>query len=44
LSQACCLHGFEDRVIFGGAGFVGLNLAEALAERGNEALLFDRAP
>jgi UDP-glucose 4-epimerase len=31
-------------VIFGGAGFVGLNLAEALAERGNEALLFDRAP
>lgn len=31
-------------VIFGGAGFVGLNLAEALAERGHEALLFDRAP
>jgi UDP-glucose 4-epimerase len=31
-------------VIFGGAGFVGLNLAEALKERGDEVVLFDRSP
>jgi UDP-glucose 4-epimerase len=31
-------------VVFGGAGFVGLNIAEALRERGDEAVLFDRSP
>jgi UDP-glucose 4-epimerase len=29
-------------VVFGGAGFVGCNLAAALAERGDEVVLFDR--
>jgi UDP-glucose 4-epimerase len=31
-------------VVFGGAGFVGCNLAAALAERGDEVVLFDRTP
>lgn len=31
-------------VIFGGAGFVGLNVAEALLARGHEVMLYDRAP
>lgn len=31
-------------LIFGGAGFVGLNIAEALRARGDEAVLFDRSP
>lgn len=31
-------------LVFGGAGFVGLNVAEALLRAGREAVLFDRAP
>lgn len=31
-------------VIFGGTGFVGLNIAEALLARGHDVMLFDRAP
>ncbi|MBR0956436.1 NAD-dependent epimerase/dehydratase family protein [Bradyrhizobium japonicum] len=31
-------------VIFGGTGFVGLNLAEVLLARGHEVTLYDRAP
>ena len=31
-------------VIFGGAGFVGFNIAEALAARGGEVIVFDRRP
>ncbi|MBR0782914.1 NAD-dependent epimerase/dehydratase family protein [Bradyrhizobium iriomotense] len=31
-------------VVFGGTGFVGLNLAEVLLARGNEVTLYDRAP
>jgi len=31
-------------VIFGGTGFVGLNLAEALLARGHDVTLYDRAP
>lgn len=31
-------------VVFGGAGFVGLNLAEALGARGCDVTLFDRSP
>ncbi|MBR0992071.1 NAD(P)-dependent oxidoreductase [Bradyrhizobium japonicum] len=31
-------------VIFGGTGFVGLNVAEALLARGHEVTLYDRAP
>jgi UDP-glucose 4-epimerase len=30
-------------VIFGGAGFAGLNIAEALLKRGRDVLVFDRA-
>ena len=30
-------------LIFGGAGFVGLNIAQALLERGHDVTLFDRA-
>ena len=30
-------------VIFGGTGFVGLNVAEALLARGHEVTLYDRA-
>ena len=30
-------------LIFGGAGFVGLNIAQALLERGHYVTLFDRA-
>lgn len=31
-------------VIFGGTGFVGLNLAEALLARGHDVTLYDRSP
>jgi UDP-glucose 4-epimerase len=31
-------------LIFGGAGFVGLNVAEALLRAGRDVVLFDRAP
>jgi UDP-glucose 4-epimerase len=31
-------------LIFGGAGFVGLNVAEALLRAGRDVALFDRAP
>ncbi|UPJ61254.1 NAD(P)-dependent oxidoreductase [Bradyrhizobium sp. 192] len=31
-------------IIFGGTGFVGLNVAEALLARGHEVTLYDRAP
>lgn len=31
-------------VVFGGAGFVGLNIVEALLERGTDATVFDRTP
>jgi UDP-glucose 4-epimerase len=31
-------------LIIGGAGFVGFNIAEALASRGDEVILFDRRP
>ncbi|WP_439374482.1 NAD-dependent epimerase/dehydratase family protein [Bradyrhizobium sp. DASA03120] len=31
-------------VVFGGTGFVGLNLAEVLLARGHEVTLYDRAP
>ncbi|PZN99904.1 MAG: NAD(P)-dependent oxidoreductase [Hyphomicrobiales bacterium] len=31
-------------LIFGGAGFVGLNLAEAMLAAGHDAVAFDRAP
>ena len=31
-------------LIFGGAGFVGLNIAQALLERGGRVVLFDRSP
>ncbi|MBC9881720.1 NAD(P)-dependent oxidoreductase [Bradyrhizobium sp. INPA01-394B] len=31
-------------IIFGGTGFVGLNLAEVLLARGHEVTLYDRAP
>ena len=31
-------------LVYGGAGFVGLNIAEALRARGDEAVLFDRSP
>lgn len=31
-------------VIFGGTGFVGLNVAEALLARGHDVTLYDRAP
>jgi len=31
-------------LIFGGAGFVGFNIAQALAARGDEVILFDRGP
>src|SRR5262249_34771862 len=30
-------------LIFGGCGFVGLNIAQALLERGHQVTLFDRA-
>ena len=30
-------------VIFGGTGFVGLNLAEVLLARGHDVTLYDRA-
>ena len=30
-------------IIFGGAGFVGLNVAEALLARGHDVTLYDRA-
>ena len=30
-------------VIFGGTGFVGLNLAEVLLGRGHDVTLYDRA-
>lgn len=31
-------------VLFGGVGFVGLNIAEALLREGHDVVLFDRAP
>ncbi|MBJ3775932.1 NAD-dependent epimerase/dehydratase family protein [Acuticoccus mangrovi] len=31
-------------IIFGGAGFVGLNIAEALLRRGDDVMLVDRTP
>ena len=31
-------------LIFGGAGFVGLNIVEALLNRGHEVIAFDRSP
>ena len=31
-------------IIFGGTGFVGLNVAEVLLARGHEVMLYDRAP
>jgi UDP-glucose 4-epimerase len=31
-------------LIFGGAGFVGLNIAEAMLAAGHDAVVFDRAP
>src|SRR6187399_2857739 len=43
--RSCCGSGSRAMkiVIFGGTGFVGLNVAEALLARGHEVMLYDRA-
>jgi hypothetical protein len=45
LGQTCCDGGScaMKIVVFGGTGFVGLNLAEVLLARGHDVMLYDRA-
>src|SRR6266478_7358179 len=44
-ARGCCEHGPMAMrvVIFGGTGFVGVNLADTLLARGHEVTLYDRA-